>query len=205
MNKFSQQLQNRLNDISAVKELLSRPSTQRLRKDYRLSFRQQWQHPEIRTFYWAACGMFGVFSAAFMLTYGIQSPVIWGLWAAILGGCGLWSLKFGRWVLDAGYEWHEKAKSLGLRHYHLNTEFEEASFTLKAKVVERCEQLGASPTQVQQLYAIAKDCDLPKQWWGELNYFTEKYTENEMYREQEKMENLREAGREMLARLKMNA
>lgn len=104
MNEFSQQLQNRLNNLPAVKELLSNPATHRLRKDYLFSFQQHWHYPETTTIYW-----------------------------------------------------------------------------------------------------IAKDYDLPKHWWGELDGYTKNYTENEIYRQEKKMENLRASEREMWARLKINA
>lgn len=142
MNKFSQQLQNRLNAMPEVKGLLSSASTHRLRKDYRFSLKQQWQFPETTMLYGVACAMLGSLSAIFMLSYGVKSPVIWGGWAAILVCSGLWWLKFGRGVLKAGHEWHEKAASLGLGAYHLNAEFEEASYTLKLEVIEACTKLG---------------------------------------------------------------
>ena len=205
MNKFSQQLQNRLNAMPGIKELLSSASTHRLRKDYRFSLKQQWQFPETTMLYVAACGVLGMFSAVFMLSNDVKSPVIWGAWAAVLVSSGLWWLKFGRGVLKAGHEWHEKAASLGLGGYHLNAEFEEASYTLKLEAIEACTKLGATSAQIQQLYAIAKDCDLPKQWWWELKRCSEEYPKNEIHQKQKEVEQQQVVEREMLSRLKIQA
>jgi len=205
MNKFAQQLQHRLNAMPAVKELLTSSSTQRLRKDYRFSVKQLWDYPEMRMLYAAACVMFGSLSAIFMLSYGVKSPVIWGGWAAVFVSSGLWWLKFGRGVLKAGHEWHEKAASLGLGAYHLNAEFEEASYTLKLEVIEACTKLGGTSAQIQQLYAIAKDCDLPKQWWWELKWCSEEYPKNEIHQKQKEVEQQQVVEREMLSHLKIQA
>lgn len=200
MNKFSQQLQNRLNDLPAVKELLTSKETQRLRNNYSLILDLT---KTSTAYYVMVCGM--LFVTAIFLSPEYGSATFLSILGLSAVGCLLWGIKYGRSIPNAAYVWHKKARNLGLGWYGLGVDFEEASSSLKVEVIEMCTKLGATPAQVQQLYAAAKDYDLPKQWWNELEDYATEYTKNEIYRQEQKKEHLQQLEKEMVARLKINS
>lgn len=198
MTTFSQLLHNRLTNIPAVKDLLTGPSTQSLRQ----RFNMRLEVGRNGTFaYILLCS--GLIASVFYMPMVLQqkpSALFWSVWGASAMVCALWGMYFGRWIYDAAHEWHKKAQSLGLGYFGIRCDIKQSTAAQKVSVIALCTKLGATPAQIQQLYAASKDDDLPETWWGDLEREASDCAKKKQY--EDEISEQRE--RQIAARLKIN-
>lgn len=201
MTTFSQLLHNRLTNIPAVKDLLAGPSTQSLRQ--RFNMRLELGNKGTFAYILLCLGLIASVFYMPMVLQQIPSAIFWSVWGASAIVCAFWGLYFGRWIYSAAYEWHKKAEALGLGYVGICTDFENSSATVKVSVIELCTKAGANSAQIEWLYEAAKDHEIPKQWWWDLEEEAEKCLKEEQNAECKTMKKNLKNERELLAHQKI--
>ena len=168
MQAFVEQVEHSVRMLEQAKIFAQSPETQRARR--------------VNKFYWGcdalpiALGCVLVLFALGMIAsliamVGGLSAALWFVGPALLGACAF-ALRGTVYASHILKKWSVKASALRLDGYCSLDKFYDMETPMpvigKEDVIEGCHKAGATTDQIQQLWALTKDMNIPKAWWETL-------------------------------------
>lgn len=185
MQAFVEDLEHRIAILEQAKVFAQSPETQRAR--------------HVNEFYWGCdalpialgCVSFlfnlGVIASLIAMMGGL-SAALWFVGPILLGAC-VFALRGTVYASHVLKKWWVKASALRLGGYYSPDEFYDMETPMpvigKEDVIEACLKAGATTDQIQQLWALTKDVNIPKAWWEGLGSEA-RYVNNMLPKEKER-------------------
>lgn len=136
----------------------------------------------VNEFYWGCdalpialgCVLFlfhlGMIASLIAMAGGL-SAALWFVGPVLLGAC-VFALRGTVYASHVLNKWWIKADALRLCGYYSPDKFYDMETPMpvigKEDVIEACHKAGATTDQIQQLWALTKDVNIPKAWWEAL-------------------------------------
>lgn len=168
MQTFVEQVEHSITILEQAKLFAQSPETQRARN--------------VNEFYWGCdtlpialgcvVGLFalGMIASVIAMVGGL-SAALWFVGPVLLGACVV-ALRGTVYASHVLRKWSAKASAVRLGGFYSAGEFYDMEMPMpvigKENVIEACHKAGATSTQIQQLWALTKDVNIPKAWWETL-------------------------------------
>jgi len=168
MQAFVQQVERSVRMLEQAKNFAQSPETQRARR--------------VNQFYWGCDALpialgcvlvlfaLGMIATLIAMVSGL-SVALWFVGPVLLLAC-VFALRGTAYASHILKKWSVKASALRLDGYYSLNKFYDVEtpmpFIGKENVIEACHKAGATTDQIQQLWALTKDVNIPKAWWETL-------------------------------------